>query len=39
MSKTPCDYCGVLIETWVHEEELGMCLPCSNDYWEHKEEQ
>jgi hypothetical protein len=35
ISYTPCDECGQLIETWVHEEELGMCLECSNAYFTH----
>ena len=33
ISYTPCDNCQKLIETWIHEEELGMCLNCSNAYF------
>lgn len=32
-----CVYCATPVEhdTWF--EELGMCLDCSNRYWEHEE--
>lgn len=32
---TECDYCKILIDSDVYEEELGMCLDCSNAYWSH----
>jgi hypothetical protein len=32
---TPCNYCSTLIDSDIHEEELGMCLNCSNAYWGH----
>jgi sugar phosphate isomerase/epimerase len=31
----PCDYCKIPIDSDVYEEELGMCLDCSNAYWSH----
>ena len=31
----PCKYCGTLIDAEIHEAELGMCLECSNAYFEH----
>lgn len=34
----PCNVCGELIASDIHEEELGMCIACSNDYFDHKEE-
>lgn len=33
---TPCVECGTPVDSDIHEEELGFCLDCSNDYWEHK---
>jgi hypothetical protein len=33
-----CVDCPVMIEADVWEEELGMCLDCSNAYWSHDEE-
>jgi hypothetical protein len=33
-----CDKCGEPVKADVHAEELGMCLECSNDYFEHKED-
>lgn len=33
----PCDKCGDLIDKDTHKEELGMCVDCSNDYFDHKE--
>jgi len=35
---TVCDKCPTLISKGVYAEELGMCLDCSNDYYDHKEE-
>lgn len=35
---TPCDYCSTPIDSDIHEEEMGMCLPCSNAYWSHNDE-
>lgn len=34
----PCEYCGTLINEDVHEAEFGMCLECSNAYFEHDHE-
>jgi hypothetical protein len=31
----PCVYCDTPIDSDIHEEELGMCLDCSNAYWSH----
>jgi hypothetical protein len=36
---TECDKCDQLIATDVHEEELGMCVNCSNDYFDHTDEE
>jgi len=36
---TPCDNCDQLIATDIHEEELGMCVNCSNDYFDHTDEE
>jgi hypothetical protein len=38
-STTPCDKCGTLIDTDIHAEELGMCVECSHDYFDHKDEE
>jgi len=35
---TVCDKCPKLITKGIYVEELGMCLDCSNDYYNHKEE-
>ena len=35
---TPCDYCKTPIDSDVYEEEMGMCLDCSNAYWSHNDE-
>jgi hypothetical protein len=34
----PCNYCSTLIDSDIHQEELGMCLDCSNAYWSHNDE-
>jgi hypothetical protein len=31
----PCVECGAPVPADIHGEELGFCLPCSNDYWGH----
>lgn len=31
---TPCDKCQTLIDSDTHAEELGMCLSCSNAYFD-----
>lgn len=31
----PCVNCGVMIDAEIHEEELGMCVECSNAYYNH----
>lgn len=33
-----CDKCDTLMLPDVHKEELGMCIDCSNDYFDHKDE-
>jgi hypothetical protein len=33
----PCDKCGDRIDKDIHAEELGMCVDCSHDYFDHKE--
>lgn len=37
--KVPCDECGVPIHSDIHEEELGMCVECSNEYYNHDDEE
>jgi hypothetical protein len=32
----PCVECDAPVNADIHSEELGFCLDCSNDYWEHK---
>ena len=34
----PCDKCGEPVDKDIHKEELGMCVECSNAYFEHKED-
>jgi hypothetical protein len=36
LTTTPCVDCGTPVDSDIHEEELGFCLDCSNDYWGHK---
>jgi hypothetical protein len=36
---TPCDICGIPIKTDIHKEELGMCIECSNNYYNHDDEE
>lgn len=31
----PCKYCGDPVNENVYEDEIGMCLDCSNAYYEH----
>jgi hypothetical protein len=31
----PCVECLAPVPADIHAEELGFCLPCSNDYWGH----
>jgi len=33
----PCKDCGTPIDDEIYPEELGMCLECSNKYWNHEE--
>ncbi len=34
-----CDNCGELIQKDIHAEELGMCIECSNAYFNHDDEE
>jgi hypothetical protein len=34
-----CDKCGELIQKDIHAEELGMCIECSNAYFNHEDEE
>ena len=34
----PCDVCGEKIQADIHAEELGMCVDCSNRYYDHEGE-
>jgi len=36
LQMTPCDECGVRIDSDIHKEELGMCVECSNKYFDHE---
>jgi hypothetical protein len=33
----PCQTCGVAVDKDTHKEELGFCVPCQHDYFDHKE--
>lgn len=33
-----CEKCGVPVKADIHKEELGMCVECSNKYFDHEEE-
>lgn len=36
----PCAVCEkVLVDKDIYEEELGMCLDCSDAYWSHEDEE
>jgi hypothetical protein len=37
--KKPCYKCGSLIDADIYKEELGMCVMCSNAYFDHSEEE
>ena len=32
----PCIYCGEKLDEDIWVEEVGLCLECSNKYWNHK---
>jgi len=34
----PCVDCGEPVDAEIHAEELGMCVECSNKYFDHEEE-
>lgn len=34
----PCDTCRTPVDEDIHAEELGMCVDCSNDYFDNKED-
>ena len=31
----PCDNCQTLIPAEIHQEELGLCVNCSSDFYNH----
>jgi hypothetical protein len=33
-----CEKCNVPVKADIHKEELGMCVECSNDYFDNKED-
>ena len=33
-----CDKCGEPVQGLIHAEEMGMCIECSNKYFDHEEE-
>ena len=35
---TPCDICGVKIDTDIHAEEMGLCVECSTEWWAHSDD-
>jgi hypothetical protein len=35
----PCTMCETPVDADIWEEELGMCIECSNDYFTHEDEQ
>jgi NMD protein affecting ribosome stability and mRNA decay len=39
MAEKPCIDCGVMIDADIWHEELGMCVDCSNKYFNHEEEE
>jgi len=38
MRVKPCVDCNIMIDADVWQEELGMCLDCSDKYWSHEDE-
>lgn len=34
----PCDICSDPVPASIHADEMGMCLECSNLFWEHDHE-
>jgi hypothetical protein len=32
----PCVRCGTSVDSDVHQEEMGMCVGCSEKYWNHE---
>ena len=32
----PCNYCDIKIDKDIWEEELGMCVSCSNAFFSHE---
>lgn len=35
----PCVECGTAVDADIHAEELGMCVDCSNEYYNHDDEE
>lgn len=38
-STEPCVECGTAVDADIHAEELGMCVECSNEYYNHDDEE
>ena len=38
-STEPCVGCGTAVDADIHAEELGMCVDCSNEYYNHDDEE
>lgn len=36
---TPCVVCETPVDSFVWEEEFGMCVECSNRYFTHEDEE
>lgn len=34
----PCIECETPVDAEIHAEELGFCIPCQHDYFNHEEE-
>lgn len=35
----PCQTCGTPVDTDTWHEELGFCIPCQHDYFDHSDEE
>lgn len=35
----PCQTCGTPVDTDTWHEELGFCIPCQHDYFDHNDEE
>jgi hypothetical protein len=35
----PCVECATPVDADIHAEEMGMCVECSNEYYNHDDEE